>query len=188
MALTRVGFYDLRYDHRNKSPVLFLKDNDRDKYLPVWIGELEASSIEWAVIRKVVPRPMTHDLFANVLHMLGVHVLKVIIDRLDNGTYYATLHLDWDGGTLEIDSRPSDAIAIALRENAQIFVEEELMYKVKFVELTEAEAAELESANELGDLSDDEEEGEEPHSGFTIDDDSFRDFLGHISPSDFKEN
>ena len=176
MSLTKVDFFDLRYDHRHKSPVLFLKDAEREKYLPVWIGELEASSIELAVIRKSAPRPLTHDLFASVLRELGVHLSKVVIDRLENGTYYATMHLVWEGGSVQVDCRPSDAIAMALRENTMIFVDDGLMYNIKFVELAEGEE---------GLETEDEEEDEEPAE--PADEGNFQDFLKNISPSDFKD-
>lgn len=179
MSLTKVDFFDLRYDHRHKSPVLFLKDTEREKYLPVWIGELEASSIELAVIRKSAPRPLTHDLFASVLRELGVQLNKVVIDRLENGTYYATMYLLWEGGSVQVDCRPSDAIAMALRENTLIFVDEELMYNIKFVELSESEAE-----FEEDDSEEDDEGEEQPHPS---DEHSFQDFLKRISPTDFKD-
>lgn len=175
MALARVGFYDLRYDHRHRSPVLFLKDAERDKYLPVWIGELEASSIELAVIRKTAPRPLTHDLFATVLHEVGVRVRKVVIDRLESRTYYATIYLDQDGELHTVDCRPSDAVAIALRENCEIFVDDELMYNIKFVELEESDVA-----------AEEEEDADLPVEA--ADEGGFQEFLRRITPSDFKEN
>jgi len=176
MALAKVDFFDLRYDHRHRSPVLFLKDAEKEKYLPVWIGELEASSIELAVIRKSAPRPLTHDLFTNVLHELGVHVEKVVIDRLESRTYYATIYLDSDGRMHTVDCRPSDAVAIALRENCEIYVDDELMYSIKFVE--------LEDSDEQPDIDD---VAEEAPSRVVPDEESFQDFLKRITPSDFKD-
>ena len=176
MALAKVDFFDLRYDHRHRSPVLFLKDAEQEKYLPVWIGELEASSIELAVIRKSAPRPLTHDLFTNVLRELGVSVTKVVIDRLESRTYYATLHLQRDEDHHTVDCRPSDAVAIALRENAEIYVDDTLMYSIKFVELNEAE---LEEGEEQV-VSEGMEEMETPEE-------SFQEFLRRISPSDFRD-
>jgi bifunctional DNase/RNase len=155
--------------------VLFLKDAEQEKYLPVWIGELEASSIELAVIRKSAPRPLTHDLFSNVLRELGVAVDKVVIDRLESRTYYATIFLSSDGTTHTVDCRPSDAVAIALRENCEIYVDDELMYSIKFVELEDAET-QVEG--------DEAEEGSKPQQ---LDDESFQDFLKRISPADFKD-
>lgn len=182
MGLSRVSFFDLRYDHQHRSPVLFLKDMDKEKYLPVWIGESEASSIELAAISKrPPPRPLTHDLFSTVLRELNVHLDKVVIDRVESRTYFATMYLEHDGRILKIDCRPSDAIAMALRSNTRIYVDEELMFGIKFVELSEAELAEG-----IGE----EEEGEPARrsSEFESDDAGFREFLKRISPSDFKEN
>lgn len=177
MALARVDFFDLRYDHRHKSPVIFLKDAENEKYLPVWIGELEASSIESAVIHKVPQRPLTHDLFVSVLSELGAKVERVVIDRLESRTYYATLFLEHGDGTMEVDCRPSDAVALALRSDASIFVAEELMYNIKFVELREGGE---ESAIEFESAPGPETQQEE----FA----SFQDFLKNITPTDFKEN
>lgn len=168
MALAEVDFFDLRYDHRHKSPVLFLKDAHREKYLPVWIGELEANSIELAVVQRSVPRPLTHDLLLNIAHELGGRLSRVVIDRLESRTYYATLVLEHDGRLLHVDCRPSDAIALALREKVSIFVDDELMYSIKFVEISDSE---------------DDDEHEAPQ----IDYGSFQDFLKSISPSDFKD-
>jgi bifunctional DNase/RNase len=169
MPLAEVDFFDLRYDHRHKSPVLFLKDAQREKYLPVWIGELEANSIELAVVQRTVPRPLSHDLLLSVMHDLGGRLQRVVIDRLESRTYYATLVLEHDGRLIHVDCRPSDAIALALRERVAIFVDDELMYSIKFVEISEGE--------------DSEDDDGEP-----VDYDSFQDFLKSISPSDFKDS
>src|SRR5687767_8034282 len=169
MPLAEVDFFDLRYDHRHKSPVLFLKDAQREKYLPVWIGELEANSIELAVVQRSVPRPLTHDLLINVMHDLGGRLQRVVIDRLESRTYYATLVVEHDGRLIHVDCRPSDAIALALRERVAIFVDDELMYSIKFVEISE------------GDEGGDDD-------GEPMDYDSFQDFLKSISPSDFKDS
>lgn len=183
MSLTKVDFFDLRYDHRQKAPVLFLKDSEKELFLPIWIGELEASSIELAVDNKIPPRPLTHDLMSNVLGQLGVHISKVVIDRLESSTYFAKMYLDSDGRTIEVDCRPTDAIALALRQNVVIYVSDDLMHKIKFVELSsveqledgEAESAEQEIANE--------EQMELDTSPET-----FKEFLRQISPSDFRDN
>lgn len=177
MALHKVDFLGLRYDHRHRSPVLFLKDVEREKYLPVWIGELEANSIELAVIRKAAPRPLTHDLVSSLLSNVDASITKVVIDRLEDKTYYATLHLYHSGEIKVIDCRPSDAVAIALRENSEIFVDDELMYSIKFVEIEEGELPE-EGVELLAD-----QESAQPE----MDESNFKDFLNRISPTDFKE-
>jgi len=177
MALHKVDFLGLRYDHRHKSPVLFLKDVEREKYLPVWIGELEANSIELAVIRKAAPRPLTHDLVSIILGNLEARISKVVIDRLEDRTYYAELHLYHEGDVKVIDCRPSDAVAIALRENSEIFVDDELMYSIKFVEIEEAGL----DGDDVPPVVEAVEERVE------TDDEGFKDFLNRISPTDFKE-
>lgn len=185
MSLALVDFFGLRYDHQHQSPVIFLKDAHKEKYLPVWIGALEAGSIELAHTRRTPPRPFTHDLFAAVLRELGAHVRKLIIDRLEDTTYYATMYLEQDGRVLEIDCRPSDGIALALREGAPIYVDEDLMYNIRFVELSEQEALdEMETGEPEGD--DDEEDDTPP--AVLQDDSAFQDFLRRITPSDFKNN
>jgi bifunctional DNase/RNase len=181
MPLAKVDFFDLRYDHKNDSPVLFLKDAERDKFLPVWIGALEANSIELAVMHKRAPRPLTHDLITNLLHRTGVQLLRVIIDKLEARTYFATLHFEQDGEPLLIDCRPSDAIAIALRENVRIYVEDGLMYNIKFVELTEADV------DEDGMGLDVDDDGYREADEASLNEDVFQNFLRNISPTDFRE-
>ncbi|MCB1216354.1 bifunctional nuclease family protein [bacterium] len=182
MSLTKVDFFDLRYDHRQKAPVLFLKDMEKELYLPIWIGELEASSIELAVDNKIPPRPLTHDLMSTILGQLGVHVSRVVIDRLESSTYYAKLYLDSDGRTLEVDCRPTDAIALALRRNVKIYVSEELMCNIKFVELAP------EAGEDVNSAEDEPQSGPEPQLDLDASPETFKEFLRQISPSDFREN
>ena len=176
MGLSPVTFYDLRYDQNNRSPIIFLKDNGSDRFLPVWIGEAEAQSIDLAQRGANPPRPLTHDLIKRIFDRSGIRVVSVIIDRLIGSTYYANLVLDVRGETIEVDCRPSDAIALALRDKVQIFVADELMYNIKFVEMAAAlEAAEGES-----------EEGMMETAGEAVEED-FRRFLRALRPEDFKE-
>ncbi len=176
MALSLVDFFDLRYDRQHKSPVLFLKDVDTEQFLPVWIGDLEARSIEDAYYQRTLERPLTHDLMVTMLGHVEFNLNKVVIDRLDKGTYYASLYMEQRGETVEIDCRPSDAIAMALRMDARIFVEESLMYKIKFVELREG-----------GPEGETEMMFEEPKEASEDDRTTFNDFLQNISPTDFRD-
>jgi len=180
MALSSVKFFDLRYDQNNKSPILFLKDTKSDRYLPVWIGETEALSIELASRGERAPRPLTHDLMTTVLSECGIRVISVIIDRLIGSTYYANLVLEIDGRTIEVDCRPSDGIALALREHAQIFVSDELLYHIKFVELEPAETDFEEGESLEG--SDEEQSTEGLPSP-----DAFRQLLQRLKPIDFEK-
>jgi len=180
MALSPVKFFDLRYDQNNRSPILFLKDTKSDRYLPVWIGETEALSIELASRGERAPRPLTHDLMTAVLAECKIRVVSVIIDRLIGSTYYANLVLEVGGRTIEIDCRPSDGIALALREHAQIFVSDELLYHIKFVELEPAEAEFEEEES-----SEDVEESQAPEG--LPSPDAFRQLLLRLKPIDFEK-
>lgn len=121
-------------DPFTNTPIVILKDLEDRDVLPIWIGLLEASSIATALERIPTPRPMTHDLLKNILEGLGVRVVKIEINDLRDNTYYALIHLDVQGRRLVIDSRPSDAIALALRVEAPIFVDEEVLKKSAKVE------------------------------------------------------
>jgi uncharacterized protein len=104
--------------------VVILKETDHDRYLPIWIGPWEASAIAMKLQGLTPDRPLTHDLFATALEGLGVRVDRVVISTLAEETYHARLHLERDGQTFEIDSRPSDALALAVRTGGRIFASE----------------------------------------------------------------
>lgn len=123
-------------DPFTNTPIVLLKDLEDKDVLPIWIGLLEASSIATALENINTPRPMTHDLVKNILDKLGVKIVRIEVNDLKDNTYYALLHLDVENRRLVIDSRPSDAIAIALRTNAPIFVEESVIKKSAKVDLT----------------------------------------------------
>jgi len=123
-------------DPFTNTPIVLLKDLEDKDVLPIWIGLLEASSIATALENINTPRPMTHDLVKNILDKLGVKIVRIEVNDLKDNTYYALLHLEVDNRRLVIDSRPSDAIAIALRTNAPIFVEESVIKKSAKVDLT----------------------------------------------------
>ena len=123
-------------DPFTNTPIVLLKDLEDKDVLPIWIGLLEASSIAPALENINTPRPMTHDLVKNLLDKLGVKIVRIEVNDLKDNTYYALLHLDVDNRRLVIDSRPSDAIAIALRTNAPIFVEESVIKRSAKVDLS----------------------------------------------------
>jgi bifunctional DNase/RNase len=123
-------------DPFTNTPIVLLKDLEEKDVLPIWIGLLEASSIATALENINTPRPMTHDLLKNILDNLGVKVLKIEVNDLKDNTYYALIHFDVNKKRLVLDSRPSDAIAIALRTAAPIFVEEAVIKKSAKVDLT----------------------------------------------------
>lgn len=139
-------------DPFTNTPIVLLKDADEKDVLPIWIGLLEASSIATALENIETPRPMTHDLIKNILDSLRVKVLKIEVNDLKDNTYYALIHVDVNKKRLVIDSRPSDAIAIALRTNAPIFVEESVIQRSAKVDL--ATQKEDKVVSESGDWED----------------------------------
>lgn len=107
--------------------VVILKETEHDRYLPIWIGPWEASAIAMKLQGLTADRPLTHDLFASALENLGVRVDRVVISTLAEETYHARLHLERDGTFFEIDSRPSDALALAVRTGGRIFASEAVL-------------------------------------------------------------
>ncbi|MCP4650587.1 MAG: bifunctional nuclease family protein [PVC group bacterium] len=120
--------------HENKhDQVIILKEKDGDKQLPIIIGVAEAAAIKMKVSNLPSPRPLTHDLLNNIILAIGACLEKVVITRLEHNTFYARLIIRQDEtNCIDIDARPSDSIALALRANAPIFVEEEVFSKLHF--------------------------------------------------------
>jgi bifunctional DNase/RNase len=107
--------------------VVILKDTEGDRYLPIWIGAWEASAIAMRLQGLAAERPLTHDLFAAALDRLGVRVERVVISELTDETYHARIHLERDGVQVEVDARPSDALALAVRAEVPIFAADEVL-------------------------------------------------------------
>ena len=147
-------------DTRTGSPIVVLHDKDNRKALPIWIGSAEASAIIRKIEKLAVARPMTHDLVVDVVDKTGYTVDRVEINDVEEETYFATIFLTKEDEVIEIDSRPSDAIAIAMRAEAPIFVTENVLMDG---------AVSTDSAR-------DEEEAEE-----------FKDFIQSVKPSDFEK-
>jgi bifunctional DNase/RNase len=124
-------------DPFTNTPIVLLKDLDDKDVLPIWIGLLEASSIATALENIDTPRPMTHDLLKNILDNLHVKVLRIEVNDLKDNTYYAMLHLEVNKKKFTVDARPSDAIAIAIRTGASIFVEESVIQRSAKVDLAQ---------------------------------------------------
>jgi len=124
-------------DPFTNTPIVLLKDLEEKDVLPIWIGLLEASSIATALENIATPRPMTHDLLKNILDHLHVKVLRIEVTDLKDNTYYALLHLEINKKKFTVDSRPSDAIAIAIRTGASIFVEESVIQRSAKVDLAQ---------------------------------------------------
>lgn len=108
-------------------PIVVLKDVASDTVLPIWVGVYEANAIALEIEKFSSPRPMTHDLLKNVLVGMEAHVEKVVVTELKDDTFYAVIWLTRDGNHISIDSRPSDALALALRVDCPIYVEEEVL-------------------------------------------------------------
>jgi len=125
--ITMVKVTEVALDQSTLSPIILLQDLSSDRYLPIFIGSNEALSIATQLENIKFPRPMTHDLMENILHAVHVSVKKVIVTDLIEQTFYAVIILKYKGRELTIDSRPSDAIALAIRVDAPIFVSSHLM-------------------------------------------------------------
>jgi bifunctional DNase/RNase len=130
--------FGLALDEDSQVPVLILKDNDEQKVLPIWIGAMEAMAISLALNEVKLPRPMTHDLLLSSITGLGAEVLAIEVTTLKDGTYYAEIELKLDKETRRVDSRPSDAIALALRAEAPIRVHEQVLEQASMDEKTGA--------------------------------------------------
>ncbi len=127
----------LMIDPITQQPMIVLRDPQSDAKLPMWIGAFEANAIALELEHVKTPRPMTHDLLAGLLDDLSATLTKIVITDLQENTFFAVLHLDTPDGAKQIDSRPSDAIALALRCDAQIWASEEVIESAKNIDLTE---------------------------------------------------
>lgn len=148
----------VRIELPTNQPIVLLREADGERYLPIWIGQAEAAAIALALQGVVTPRPMTHDLLKSILDEMSVQVQSIVITELREGTFYAVINMQRNGTSYEISSRPSDAIALAVRINCRIFASEEV----------------LDEAAILIPSGDEEEEVEK-----------FREFLENVNPEDF---
>ena len=160
--LIKMKVAGLTIDPLTNTPIVILKDLDEKKAIPIWIGLFEASAIATELEKITFSRPMTHDLIFELLKTLGVEVVKVEIHDLRNNTFFANIHLLKDKETMVVDSRPSDAIALALRANAQIFVDEKVIEKSRNVDF----------GKKITDLD-------------NLKDEKLKEFLENLSPEDF---
>jgi hypothetical protein len=119
--------YGVSFDMVGKQPIVLLKTADGNKILPIWIGHPEAAAILMKLQGAATPRPMSHDLFTDILSQLEARVVKIAVTELRENTFYALITVAVDGTEIEIDSRPSDAIALAVRAEAPIFAAESVI-------------------------------------------------------------
>ena len=158
--MQEMTIYGVSFDMVGKQPIVLLKTLDGNKFLPIWIGHPEAAAILVKLQGGSTPRPMTHDLVTDILTELNARVTRIAVTELRESTFYAVITLQVDGSELEIDSRPSDALALAVRTSAPIFVADKVID---------------DSAIEFGQEPED--------SGEVIDE--FKRFLENVTPEDF---
>jgi bifunctional DNase/RNase len=155
----------VRLEQPANTPIVLLRESEgRRRVLPIYIGNPEAAAIHYALEGHVPPRPLTHDLLRDLLERLGANLEKVVVTELVEHTYYAELHLRLPDSALTVSSRPSDAIALAVRTGSPIYVEEVV----------------LEEAGQEAEV-DDGEPPEVPEEMI----EEFRDFIEHVNPDDF---
>jgi bifunctional DNase/RNase len=156
----RVSVYGVSFDVASKQPIVLLKVEGKNRFLPIWIGHPEAAAILMKLQNAQLPRPMTHDLLASTIEHLSASVESVLVTELRDNTFYAVLTLESEGQEIQLDSRPSDAIALAVRTDAPIFAAIEVL-----------DANGIEFAQEVEDIEEIVSE--------------FKQFLEGVSPDDF---
>lgn len=151
----------LTLDPLTNMPIIILKDLSSDKALPIWVGYFEANAIALEIEQVSTPRPMTHDLLKSLIQNMKAEVNHILVSELKDNTFYAIISLVYGDITLTIDSRPSDAIALALRTKSPIFVEEKVIEDAKSLDLPD------------------------PEKTKTSDDKQWKNWLENIKPDDF---
>ncbi|MCL5735420.1 MAG: bifunctional nuclease family protein [Actinobacteria bacterium] len=158
----KVNVYGVSFDVSSKQPIVLLRVEGQNRFLPIWIGHPEAAAILMKLQNAELPRPMTHDLLASVIGQLSASVARVLVTELRDNTFYAVVQLETEKGEeIKVDSRPSDAIALAVRTDAPIFASSQLL-----------DSNAIEFDQEVGEIEDIVKE--------------FRDFLDEVSPEDFQ--
>jgi len=155
--MIEMNLVGVRVELPTNQPIVLLKEKEGERFLPIWIGAMEATAIAFALQGIVTARPMTHDLMKNLLEEIGVRIDRIVITELRDGTFYAVIQMQQNGSSLEVSSRPSDAIALAVRVNVPVFANEEVLTEASIV------------------IRDDEEQEVE----------KFREFLEQVNPEDF---
>jgi len=135
--LIRMTVKGIALDPITNMPIIILKDLEEKRAIPIWVGIFEANAIALELEKVSTPRPMTHDLIKSILDGLGVNVRQIIVNDLKDNTFYAVIELHYNGNIINIDSRPSDAIALALRMGAPIYVAEKVVVQARNVEVSE---------------------------------------------------
>lgn len=158
--LIKMKLEGVRIEIPSQKPILLLKEEEGNRYLPIWIGPYEASAIALEMSNIKTPRPMTHDLIINIINNLDISIDNIEITDIKNNTFYAIINIkNKDSKIIRVDSRPSDAIAAAVRIKCDIFVEEHVL---------ESGGLEIQSIDEEVE--------------------KFKEFLNHVNPEDFKHD
>ena len=164
-GFTRMSVYGINLDLFSSSPIVILKVEDENRYLPIWIGQPEARSILMKLQNQEFSRPLTHDLAFSLVTEMGGSLERINVTELKDSTFFATLQVEIGGRIVEVDSRPSDAIAIAVRAGAPIFASDTVI-------------------EEAGVIFEDAEAMEEAPEEEVVD--KFKDWMNRVSPDDFK--
>ncbi len=178
--MIEVTIDSIRVSLMNYQRVVILKEKMADRYLPIWIGPAEADAIAVKLQGASVPRPLTHDLLRSVVDALGASVKFIVVSDLKNDTFYAKIILTVDGSRVEVDSRPSDALALAVRVEAPIYVEESVLDKAGIL-------LDKETGKPIADM----EKGGADNKGGKISEEemgkmsAFRDFIDTLNFDDF---
>src|SRR5437867_11427862 len=157
--MIELNLVGVRVELPSNQPIVLLREKDGERYLPIWIGAMEATAIAFALQGIITQRPMSHDLLKNVLEEIQVQVERIVITELRDGTFYAVIQMSRNGSSYEVSSRPSDAIALAVRATVPIFANDEVL---------------VEAAIDVPEGDEDEQEVER-----------FREFLENVQPEDF---
>ena len=160
--MQQMNVYGVSFDLVGRQPIVLLKTIEGNRFLPIWIGHPEAAAILMKLQGATTPRPMTHDLVSDIIGQLDAQVVRITVTELKENTFYASITVQQNGSEIEIDSRPSDAIALAVRADAPIFAAEEVIE---------------ESAIEF--------EGEDVNEEEIVSE--FKQFLEHVTPDEFAE-
>ena len=169
LTMREMTLYGVSFEPIGKQPIVLLKTADDDKFLPIWIGHSEAAAILMKLQGATPPRPMTHDLLTDLVSELQGEVVKVTVTEMRENTYYARITVVQNGREFEVDSRPSDAIALAVRCDAQIFATEDVIEESGIDFQADEEEPGLVTASSLADLDPDE----------------FRKFLENVTVEEF---
>ena len=156
--MIEMNLVGVRVELPTNQPIVLLREKEGERFLPIWIGAMEATAIAFALQGIVTARPMTHDLMKNLLEEVGISIDRIVITELRDGTFYAVIQMQQNGSSFEVSSRPSDAIALAVRVNVPVFANEEVLTEASIV------------------IRDDEEKEVE----------KFREFLEQVNPEDFE--